>query len=138
MCLVEKSDAKPLCDRHHAPMQHTLCVASNTANTFPAHICRTPGCTRIYQHGRGYRDLLEDRITSENLVRKECPKCHATMYLASVSHPAGDEWECGQRDCHHNETVIDMEYEEAAARVIHDAEQRNRQTGYDIYADDNY
>ena len=78
MFVIVKLDAKPVCDVHHTPMVFTLYEATNIQLVFHAHSCREQGCTRVYQLGQGYHDVVvPGRVLFEHRLRKECPKCVA-------------------------------------------------------------
>lgn len=104
MILQIKPNAKPLCDVHYAPMEEVL-FNTDINMTFPAHRCSIQHCTRVYQHGQGYHDAEIGKTSSfEHRLRKDCPECRATMYLAAVS-ASEETWECGQFSCEHRQVV---------------------------------
>lgn len=105
MIVTQKPDAKPICDAHHTLMQFARYEAADIQMVFHAYSCREPGCTRVYQHGQGYHDIVVGgSVSFEHRLRKECPECQVTMYLASVI-PPDENWECGQKGCDYRETV---------------------------------
>ncbi len=98
-------NAKPLCDVHHAAMIFTVFTAPNIQMTIPAFCCSQEKCTRVYQHGLGYHNItVGGGVSFKSQVRKDCPHCGATMYLAHLSSETAT-WRCGQLHCDFEETV---------------------------------
>jgi hypothetical protein len=121
MILEMRRDIHPICDKDHGPMRYVVYDMPNIGlSNIRLFACATTGCTRHFEHGRGYFDVIEHRFRPDpSATRIPCPNCTVPMFLEDTT-PAGDErWRCAQVSCDNSrDRNPQSEYQRFQARVF--------------------
>ncbi len=98
-------DAHPVrCDQHRTNMITVRLRYADIALETDGYRCAEPGCTRHYTDGRGYFDVIDNRVLAEKFQQR-CPKCGNPMYF-SEAEERGEIWRCPFSRCAHEQRMV--------------------------------
>jgi hypothetical protein len=101
MIVSMASDIHPICDKDKSPMKHVVYDMPDIAlANIHVFVCQMAGCTRHFEHGRGYFDVIDRRFRPDaNAPRVCCPDDTLPMFLESVAEDGRRHWRCAQLHC---------------------------------------
>lgn len=95
-----RDNLKPLCDRHHYPMQYRAHKHPALGPNAHAYSCGESNCARMYHPAMGYFEIVADKVDDTTSSTVLCTLDQTAMYLEEFEPTSRTAaWVCSQSGC---------------------------------------